>query len=99
MSSVYPSPPSTLLGRALPLGATSAPTPALRHWRMQRALMQRELATRAGVDLTSVQRGERNAALRLVTIRRLAEALGVKPSQLMASPPLTAFEKKVAPEI
>jgi transcriptional regulator with XRE-family HTH domain len=98
MFSAYAS-PSTLSAQAMPPGATSAPTPSLRYWRMQRALTQQELADKAGVDLTSAQRGERNAQLRLSTIRRLAEALGIKPAQLMTAPPMTAFERDVAPEI
>jgi transcriptional regulator with XRE-family HTH domain len=71
----------------MPPRLTSAQVPALAHWRRRRALLQRELAQRAGVDLASVQRGERGLALRLDTVRRLAEALGVEPDQLMAQPP------------
>jgi transcriptional regulator with XRE-family HTH domain len=48
---------------------------------------QSELAEAAGVSLISVQRGEAGAALRLLTIRRLAGALRVDPADLMAQPP------------
>ncbi|HEX8966772.1 MAG TPA: helix-turn-helix domain-containing protein [Chloroflexota bacterium] len=61
-----------------------APTPRLRYWRTQRTLLERELAEKAGVDLTSVQRGERNQPLQLGTIRPLAEALAARPDRLMS---------------
>jgi len=77
----------TLSGRPMPPRLTSATTPALAYWRRRRALLQRELAQRAGVDLASVQRGERGLALRLDTVRRLAQALNIEPADLMAQPP------------
>jgi transcriptional regulator with XRE-family HTH domain len=71
----------------MPPGATSATTPALRHWRTKRAWVQRELAEHAGVSLISVQRAESGEPLRLTTIRRLARALKVDPAELMGEPP------------
>ena len=68
-------------------GATTARVPALRHWRVIRAIGQDELAALAGVHPTSVQRGEAGQQLRLATIRRLAEALQVQPADLMREPP------------
>ena len=71
----------------MPPRATSVTTPALHYWRTKRALLQRELAQRAGVDLTTVQRLERGLSSRLHTVRALAEALDVTPADLMAQPP------------
>jgi transcriptional regulator with XRE-family HTH domain len=73
----------------MPPGATSTTTPALRYWRTRRAWVQRELAQHAGVSLISVQRAESGDPLRLTTIRRLAQALGVEPAELMHQPPET----------
>jgi transcriptional regulator with XRE-family HTH domain len=56
----------------------------LRHLRVQRALSLRALAQRSGVAFDTINKlelGHRSA--RLVTIRKLAEALGVDPTQLM----------------
>ncbi len=66
---------------------TLATTPALLYWRTRRGFLQRELAALADVDLTTVQRLERGKTARLDTIRHLAEALKVEPSDLMAQPP------------
>lgn len=71
-------------------GATSATLPALRYWRTQRALLQHDLALRAGVHPSSVHRGERGLALRLTVIRKLAAALDVQPAELMRQPPTDA---------
>jgi transcriptional regulator with XRE-family HTH domain len=76
-----------LAGRSMPPGATSALVPSLRYWRTRRALFQRGLAERAGVQPLSVQRGEHGQALRVDTIRKLADVLEVRPADLMAEPP------------
>lgn len=55
----------------------------LREYRQQAGLSQEKLAAKAGIDRTYVggaERGERNVAL--INIVRLAEALGIQPSQL-----------------
>jgi DNA-binding Xre family transcriptional regulator len=83
---VPPAAPGTLPSTMAP-GATTARLPALRHWRVVRALGQDELAEHAGVHPTSVQRGEAGQPLRLATIRRLAAALDVEPAELMRQPP------------
>ena len=75
------------IGSPMAPGAVTKTTPALRYWRTRRALLQRDLADRAGVSLRSVIRGESNEPLRLNVIRRLAEALNVRPDQLMDEPP------------
>jgi transcriptional regulator with XRE-family HTH domain len=56
--------------------------PRLREWREERTLSQRELADRSGVSRTSIIEieGGRNAWPQ--TVRKLAKALGVKPSAL-----------------
>jgi DNA-binding Xre family transcriptional regulator len=68
-------------------GASSAPTPALKYWRTKRALLQRELAERAKIHITTLQRAEAGQPLRLNVIRRLAAALSVDPADLQAEPP------------
>ena len=64
--------------------------PALRYWRTKRALLQRELAERAGIHRDTVRRAEdpdEPHAIRLDVVRKLAEALEVSPADLMAQPP------------
>ncbi len=56
----------------------------LRQLRIERALSLRALAQRSGVAFDTINKlelGHRPA--RLVTIRKLAEALGVEPRELM----------------
>jgi transcriptional regulator with XRE-family HTH domain len=56
----------------------------LRELRVQQALSLRALADRSGVAFDTINKlelGHRPA--RLVTIRKLAEALGVEPKELM----------------
>jgi transcriptional regulator with XRE-family HTH domain len=48
---------------------------------------QQQLASAAGVDISTVQRLEAGGVARLSTIRKLADALGVEPRDLMAQPP------------
>ncbi|MFC1991700.1 helix-turn-helix domain-containing protein [Chloroflexota bacterium] len=60
----------------------------LRRMRELRALSQRELAVRAKLSVTTVNRietGQRKAMPR--TVRKLAEALGVTPEQLLTEQP------------
>ena len=58
--------------------------PRLRQLRVERALSLRALGERSGVafaTINNLENGRRPA--RLVTIRKLAEALDVKPKELM----------------
>lgn len=76
--------------RAVPPRATVVHVPSLRFWRTKRALLQRELADKAGVDRATVQRAEASTqahAIRLDVVRKLAEALEVNPEDLMGAPP------------
>jgi transcriptional regulator with XRE-family HTH domain len=60
--------------------------PGLRAARLRRLLTQRELAATAGLTQATVQRietGQQRA--RISTVRRLAEALGVDPRELIGS--------------
>lgn len=60
----------------------------LRQLRRQKKLTQEELALRAGIDrsyLGTIERAEHNATV--VTLGRLAEALGVSPADLLKMPP------------
>ena len=79
--------PGTLTGRPVAPRATTVAVPALAYWRVQRTLLQRELATRAGLHLRHVQRLEAGGRAGLDTVRQLAEALGVEPGDLMREPP------------
>ena len=56
----------------------------LRQLRVERALSLRALGQRRGVAFASINNLEnRNRPARLVTIRKLADALGVEPKELM----------------
>jgi len=66
---------------------TAAVVPSLTYWRIRRAVSQRELAERAGLGLRHVQRLEAGGHAGLDTVRHLAEALQLDPTQLMAAPP------------
>lgn len=56
----------------------------LREWRERRLLTQRELAERIEVTVGTINRIERGVHRpRLGTIRKLAEALGVDPDELV----------------
>jgi transcriptional regulator with XRE-family HTH domain len=52
--------------------------------RTREALTQRDLSERTGLTITAISRIEKNRVEpRLSTVRKLANALGVHPSQLM----------------
>jgi transcriptional regulator with XRE-family HTH domain len=56
----------------------------VRRLRDERALTQEELAEKAGITVTALSRIERNSAEpRAKTRRRLAEALGADPRELL----------------
>jgi XRE family transcriptional regulator, regulator of sulfur utilization len=56
----------------------------IRELRVQRALSLRALGERSGVAFATINNLENgNRPARLVTIRKLAEALGVEPRDLM----------------
>lgn len=56
----------------------------LRRLRELKVMSQRELAAKAGVSPATIVRAERGEVARFVTIRRLAEALGVPPDALVS---------------
>jgi predicted transcriptional regulator len=61
--------------------------PRLKEWRLRRAMAQRDLAAASGVGAATIARLERGHQLaRPSTVRRLAEALGVRPDVLMVEP-------------
>jgi len=66
---------------------TLASTPALLHWRMQRGLIQLQLAEQAGVHRATVARLEAGGQARMDSVGKLAAALGVTPGDLMRQPP------------
>ena len=57
--------------------------PRLRENRTNQALSQRELATRANVTQTTIVMAEAAGNFRPSTHRKLAEALGVHPRELL----------------
>ena len=60
----------------------------IRRLRDAHALTQEELATKAGITVAALSRIERNnAEPRPTTRRKLAQALGVDPSQLVEDQP------------
>lgn len=58
-------------------------TDRLRALRRKRVLTLRELGERAGVSKDTISRIERSGTAYPSTIRKLAEALGVDPSELV----------------
>lgn len=59
--------------------------PRLQPIRVRKALSQRELARVAGVSADTIRRIEaQGASAQFPTVRKLAEALGVEPAELMA---------------
>lgn len=78
---------SATIGAHVPPRPTTAPTPSLLYWRMQKGLIQVQLANSAGVDRATLQRLEAGGEARLSTISKLAAALGITPAQLQAQPP------------
>lgn len=63
------------------------PIPMLKRLRLDAALSQRDLAETAGVTQTTIVKAEQGAAVRLVTQRKLARALGVAPRELLGEAP------------
>ena len=62
--------------------------PNLRQVRERRLLTQADLAERSGVAETTINRLENgHHQARISTVRKLAEALGVDPAELMESEP------------
>jgi len=61
--------------------------PALHYWRSQRMLSQLTLAINSGVHARTISLLEHDARADPETVTRLAAALAVEPSALMAQPP------------
>ena len=72
----YPQEPTMLIPVALTLAR-------LRELRLRAALSQDDLAQLAGVSRQTVARGEAGEAVRPSSVRKLAEALRVKPQALL----------------
>ena len=59
----------------------------LREWRLAKVMTQEELAQRSGVTETTISRIESSRSeARISTVRKLAEALGISPQELIAGP-------------
>lgn len=62
--------------------------PFLRSWRRRRMLTQAELVGKSGVSITTVVRAESAAgSVSIANIRKLADALGVSPDELVYTDP------------
>ena len=61
--------------------------PSLRSWRLRRGYSQERLAARIGMRRNVIWRIEAGHPTRLLTVRRLAAALGVQVADLSASRP------------
>jgi transcriptional regulator with XRE-family HTH domain len=62
--------------------------PYLRAWRLRRLLTQAELIEKSGVSRTTVVRAESaSGSVSIANIRRLADALGVTPDDLVYTDP------------
>jgi transcriptional regulator with XRE-family HTH domain len=68
---------------------SSVLTPRLQELRLAAALSQDDLAFKAGVSRMTIARGERGEHIRLLSVRKIARALRVKPTDLYGSQPLT----------
>lgn len=56
----------------------------LRAWRLRKVMTQEELAQRSGVAEATISRLESGAQeARISTVRKLAEALGISPQELI----------------
>jgi transcriptional regulator with XRE-family HTH domain len=75
-----------MAGRSMPR-RTLVALPGLRSCRIRRALQQQQLANAAGVHLTTIQRIEAGGSASMKTLKSLAEALDVEPTELMQPPP------------
>lgn len=75
-----------IIGRSLLINLGGAvELPRLKEWRLRRALAQRDLSAVSGVGVSTINRIERGLQLaRPSTARRLAEALNVRPDDLMS---------------
>lgn len=60
----------------------------LKELREEAMLSQRDLAEQAGISQTTVVHAEAGTDVRFVTVRKLAEALGVAPVELAKAPRL-----------
>jgi len=69
----------------------------LKEWREHRLLTQAELAAHSGVAETTINRIEKGRhEPRFSTIRKLAEALGVAPAELIGGTKAEESEGKIA---
>jgi DNA-binding Xre family transcriptional regulator len=87
VDSTEAAPTGNLTGRPMAPRTTGTTVPSLQYWRVKRVMLQRELAQAVGVDLRTIQRLEANGRAGLDTVRKLATALEITPTELMAKPP------------
>lgn len=67
--------------------ARGLPLPHLKAWRVKKLIGQSELADRARLARATVTRAERgDEVVSFANIRKLAEALGISPDELLREP-------------
>jgi transcriptional regulator with XRE-family HTH domain len=59
----------------------------LQNWRADRGLTQKELADKAGVAASTVRRAERGETINVVSVAKLAKALGISVMALREEDP------------
>lgn len=71
----------------MPAPTSNVRLPYLRHWRIERLMPQTQLASAAGVAVSTIVRAEAGTPVHALTAGRLARALGVTVKQLRAEEP------------
>lgn len=72
----------------MPKQVRGRPLPYLQAWRLQRLMTQAELIQRSGLGRATVVRAERgDEIVTMANIRKLAEALGISPDELVYTDP------------
>ena len=73
--------------QAVTIASSVVTLPGLRRHRQDAALSVRDLAVRSGVSPATIVRAEAGREMNPSTIRKLAEALEIKPRELMEGEP------------
>ncbi len=66
----------------MPTRPSDMPLPYLQSWRADRGLNQQELAAKAGVAASTVRRAERGETINVVSVAKIARALGISVHDL-----------------
>ncbi len=71
----------------MPTRPSDMALPYLRSWRADRGLNQQELAAKAGIAPSTVRRAERGETINVVSVAKLAKALGISVMALREEDP------------